>query len=284
MAALLSKLGAAIFEAAPDAILISDKQGNIVLVNQQLERLLGYEPKQLIGQSIETLVPHDQRSSHRALRENYWQHPVVRPMGRATNLTALHKDGTAIPVEISLSPLLQNDVEYNIAVIRDVTHIREYQNLLEYEATHDAATGLFNRAYLEADKRRIELGRHFPVSVIVADINDLKKTNDTFGHAAGDRLIRGAAQVLKSGFREADLVARVGGDEFVVILPETTEEQALLAVERIRQEIDAYNQTNDQYPLSLAMGVASGERGLSIDELILQADRAMYADKRHQKQ
>jgi len=110
-----------LFELAPDAVIIAELTGPIVLVNQQVERFFGYRRDELIGAEIELLLPHRYRAAHPALRKRYAHQPHVRPMGVGLDLYGMRKDGTEFPVEISLSPLLLHGQECVIAVVRDVT-------------------------------------------------------------------------------------------------------------------------------------------------------------------
>ena len=150
---------------------------------------------------------------------------------------------------------------------------------LKYLSIHDALTGLYNRGYFEEGLARLEGGRQYPVSLIMADIDDLKQVNDQYGHAAGDEALRQFAQVLKGAFRAEDLIARLGGDEFAVLLPITGELAAQQAVERVRQGLAAHNRDRPPPRLSASLGVATAGPGYPLVEAFKQADAQMYLDK-----
>ena len=149
---------------------------------------------------------------------------------------------------------------------------------LRHLSTHDVLTGLYNRTFFEAELARLERSRQFPITLMVADVNNLKPVNDRLGHAAGDRLLQDVARILKSTFRADEIVARIGGDEFVVILPETDVQTASKLNSRIREALAAYPEA-DEFTVSIALGWATAEIGESLAEILRLADRRMYEDK-----
>lgn len=156
---------------------------------------------------------------------------------------------------------------------------RRTEEQLRHLSVHDSLTGLYNRMYFTAELDRLERGRHFPVSIIVADLDGLKQINDTLGHALGDRLICTAALVLKEGMRGDDVVARIGGDEFAVILPDTSEEAATKVLERIRTCEREVNRHATDFVVGLSLGTATADVKGSMEEALRTADLRMYEDK-----
>lgn len=151
---------------------------------------------------------------------------------------------------------------------------------LLHASTHDALTGLYNRAYFDSELERLSRGRQTPISVVVADIDHLKECNDTQGHAAGDLLIKRTAQVLLESFRAEDIVARIGGDEFAVLLPGVNTAAVTLTLERIR----SFEATAKmECPLSISLGMATCVRADGLLEAFRGADQAMYLDKASRK-
>ncbi|MBF0553944.1 MAG: diguanylate cyclase [Nitrospirae bacterium] len=196
------------------------------------------------------------------------------------------KDGRIIPVEVVISAITTEDghVKEFVGISRDITQRKREEEKLKYRSTHDSMTGLYNRAYFDAELERIAQGRLFPVSFIVADLDGLKRVNDSIGHEAGDRLIKGAAEVLKMAFRGSDVVARTGGDEFLIILNMTDEELAVKSIGRIRIHQTEYNEKNDGLPVSISLGAATAHSAGDIEPAIKEADKRMYEDKVFRKQ
>ncbi|HBA73278.1 MAG TPA: hypothetical protein DCZ63_14135 [Geobacter sp.] len=160
----------------------------------------------------------------------------------------------------------------------DITNRKEVEVRLRHDSTHDNLTGLYNRAFFEEELERFAHGRMFPVSIVMADVNGLKSVNDTLGHDAGDNLIRLAARIILTAFRAEDIVARIGGDEFAVLLPETDENVANEAVGRIMGCPEIINGQ-----LSIAFGTASAENRDQLEEALKLGDERMYRNKMEQK-
>jgi diguanylate cyclase (GGDEF)-like protein len=171
--------------------------------------------------------------------------------------------------------------EYSvIAIVRDITEQKNTEKELWHLSTHDALTGLFNRSFYEAEVANLAKSRNFPVSTILLDIDGLKHANDTRGHAAGDKLICMTSRVLKKAFRAEDIVARIGGDEFVVLLPKTDHKQLKDAMQRIYRCLENENRLESECRLELSLGTATAETNDKLIESLKIADKKMYQDKR----
>lgn len=149
---------------------------------------------------------------------------------------------------------------------------------LVYHTFHDQLTGLFNRAYFEEESRRLNVERQLPISIIIADVNGLKLINDTFGHEKGDELLKEVSKIFREIFREEDIITRWGGDEFLILLPQTEEEEAQKICDRIRTKSSKTKEFS--VPVSIALGYAEKESlDEDIYEIINQADEMMYKNK-----
>ncbi len=195
-------------------------------------------------------------------------------------------DGRRILVEMVMSAITdgEGNLKELVGISRDITARNVAQQELIYLSCHDSLTGLYNRAFFDAELERATHGRGFPLSLIVADLDGLKTVNDTLGHAMGDRLIKGAAAVLQMVFRGDDVVARTGGDEFVVLLPSMGAEDAAALLDRIRGCEENYNAAVDGPAVRMSLGVATALNGAEVARALADADARMYADKALRKQ
>ena len=166
-----------------------------------------------------------------------------------------------------------------IVAIEDVTESRHVQEALLFLSSHDTLTGLFNRAFFDAEMERLKISRLFPISIFFVDMDGLKSVNDTLGHAVGDDLLRRAAVLLRSAFRAEDVVARIGGDEFGVLLPGASQEVALEAMRRIRRQMEMQNTSQNGPPVRFSVGIATADHGDDLAEVLRQADEDMYINK-----
>lgn len=154
---------------------------------------------------------------------------------------------------------------------------------MRFLTMHDSMTGLYNRAYFETELKRISRGRQFPLSVIVCDLDNLKITNDQYGHTAGDAIICKTASILLESFRADDIVARLGGDEFAVIIPNLEEDRVFKIVERLQKNLEQYNRTllvdDNTHRVNLSIGSATTQNEAEVAELFKLADQRMYREK-----
>ena len=272
-----------VLEAIPDAVVVTDKEGNIVFVNRAAEAMTGYERRALVGQAVETLVPERWRGIHVRHRRSFYTRGAPRLMGDGTkNFSLRRKDGAIVPVEISLGPVGADTV----AVVRDVTERRRMEAALEHRALHDPLTDLANRSlFFDRLRQAIHAARRdgSQVALVMLDLDGFKAINDTRGHATGDAVLKEVATRLRLGLRATDSAARLGGDEFGWILPRVTSRRSVEAMVRKRLAVaqEPVNLDGDTIDVGVSAGIAMyPDDGQDTDSLIRRADRAMYSVKR----
>ncbi len=165
-------------------------------------------------------------------------------------------------------------------VIENITAQMQKEAQLRHAGTHDSLTGLYNRSYLEEAIARLEADRSLPISILLADVDHLKLVNDRNGHEAGDELLRRAARFLQNTFRVGDTVARIGGDEFAVLLLRVDDVIAPQIEERVRKGLVEENALHPELTLALSIGTATARPGESLMDTLNRADECMYQNKR----
>jgi len=259
-----------VIEGMSDGVIVLDARDQVIDVNRAAERLFGRPARQLLGASAAEVFP--------AWRDLH----LSGGFGEDTRTEiALGHDETLRHFELRVSPLLHRGKSLlgRVVIARDVSERKETEEKLRFLSGHDPLTGLRNRLSFETELERLERSFHYPVSIVMIDLDGLKMTNDARGHAAGDGLLRRTADILTSSFRGEDVVARVGGDEFSVLLPSTSAQAAETALARVKGQLEADNDRHPEAPLRVSIGVATADSPQSLDEVWKAADTLMYAQK-----
>ncbi len=267
-----------VLETANAMILVTDESGKIIRFNRALEDISGHRSEEMEGRYIweSSIFPGGQDevrqffdvklSSRRPV--NFEQH-ILSAAGEEIEVTWT----TGVGYNRAGRP------ELIIGTGIDISDRKKVENELRYLSSHDILTGLYNRAFFEAEMLRLADSDNFPVSIVVSDLDGLKQVNDSQGHLMGDKLIQRAAHILRSAFRGEDIIARIGGDEFAVILPRADAAIASHSGKRVLSILDAYNQVNPENPLRLSLGFSTCSAGYQLMEAFKKADSAMYAQK-----
>ncbi|MGE5380019.1 MAG: HD domain-containing phosphohydrolase, partial [Methylocystaceae bacterium] len=260
-----------------DLISRLDPQGKVLYASPSHYSVLGYQLDELKQLTLKDLVhPDDLNNSIKALKMALRQGKTSRNQQRSR-----HANGSYIWTETVTNPLIENGkITGAIMSSRDITERKKLEDDLRFLSVHDPLTGLYNRTYFETEMERLDGGRYDPVGIVVCDLDGLKLVNDTLGHEAGDRLLISTAAVLKQCFRQSDVVSRVGGDEFAILLPGSQHDQLEMLVNRIYEGVAYYNFDNPDLPLSLSVGMAvRGSRTVSMRDAYKEADNEMYRVK-----
>lgn len=177
-------------------------------------------------------------------------------------------------------PGTRDEIGILAGVFNTMIQEHDYKSeMLHHFSNHDGLSGLYNRSYFDGELERLSSSRITPISVVMVDIDDLKVCNDKYGHSVGDALIKATSQVLMDSFRIEDAVARIGGDEFAVLLSGVDAEQAQVAIKRVRMMASRYETLEKGIPMSISLGYATVENAADLPEAVKYADQQMYLDK-----
>ncbi len=265
-----------LFESAGDGIAFIDADTGVITdVNPSLAAILGLSREDLVGKLLWQLDPF--KIVHASM--TFQAELLSQGHVRHEDLPFESKDGRHIDLEFVGNVYRIDGKRVIQCNIRDVTGRRKAEEELKYLSTHDGLTGLHNRMFFDEELSRFGRGRQFPITVIIADVDGLKQINDRLGHADGDEMLRRAASVLKETFRADEIVARTGGDEFVVILPKTDGATAQIALDRIRHRLNSHNAAQAGLALSFSLGAATATAAQSLAEALKRADEHMYVEK-----
>lgn len=274
-----------LLESAPDAMIIVRQDGSMDLINSQAEKMFGYARNELIGQPIEMLIPPRLRGSHIGHRNGFFKQPRSRPMGVGLELYGQRKDGSEFPIEISLSPLKSGARHTVTATIRDVTDRKQAESQVRHLAHHDVLTHLPNRVLMHerlktAIERADKIGGR--LAVMMLDLDHFKRVNDTLGHHVGDELLVALVERLKNSVRQTDFIARMGGDEFVILLSDITNYDIIEKIAGALQEQIAKPVIvgGRELVVTSSIGITIyPQDGKDISTLLKNADTAMYQAK-----
>lgn len=273
-----------ILSAAPDGVLWVDDSGKILLANPAMAALSGYSPQELIGENVDIFLPAHLRARHAESMRSHFIAPHARAMG-LMDLKMMRRDGQMLPVDISLGHWEDDGRSHAIVYIRDLTERKQFEDSLKHQATHDGLTGLPNRWLFrlqleQALARATRSGLH--VAVLFLDLDYFKAINDSYGHSTGDVLLMQAGGRMRNVLREHDTLARMGGDEFAVLLADlTSPNEAIGVANKLLTALQAaYFLKNQDIYSGTSVGIAFYPNDAKTSETLLRyADMAMYQAK-----
>ena len=270
---------AAALESAANAVVIADRLGRITWVNPAYTRLTGDSAEEALGQTLYAAEP-----GAPGFEPAVWE--LIRA-GKVWQgeLTGRRQDGSDYAEEQTVTPVRddQGQITHFVGIKQDIRERKQHEERLSYLATHDALTGLSNRHVLEqAMEATVARARRGTESALLfIDLDNFKLVNDTLGHAAGDQLLVALSQLIGRQLRDGDLLTRVGGDEFAILLEATSLEPARRVAERLRLTVHdhrfaLYGRT---FMLGLSIGLVPIDGQQSTQILLARADTALYAAK-----
>jgi len=266
-----------IIENTKDIIYKMDLKGNLTFLSNAWEVLLGYSLEESIGTSVESYIHPDDK---RLLLEFLTKVQYSKDHESLSDYRFRRADGTYCVFETNASPILENGEIVGIAgVARDISIFIKKQQEIEFLSYRDQLTKLFNRHYLEKVRDEVKAEKNHPLGIITMDMNDLKLVNDTYGHDEGDRLLVKVSDIFRHVFPADSLIFRMGGDEFMVVLPLIEEEILKQMKERLEELLDEYGK--EAYPVTIALGYfISHDPQEDLFDALKKADAYMYEDKR----
>lgn len=272
-----------IFEAANDGIIIHDlTTGNILDVNEKACEFKGYSREEILSSRDNILGQAD---------PDYDFNEALNRIKLASNgkpqlfeWKSRHKDGHFIWEEVNLQRTVIENKECVLSFVREISERKQMEEQLKYLSLHDSLTKLHNRAYFEDQLMQLQKSGKHTVGLLMCDVDGLKIINDTLGHNTGDIILQTVANILRDTFSSEDLVARIGGDEFVILMKNCSIDELAVSSKRIQNQIKEHNRNNPTLPISLSIGYAiSSQTPLDITVLMRDADYNMYREKLHRQ-
>ncbi len=264
-------------ESIKEGVIICNKDNLITLFNSKATMITGIQSADVldknIGEVIRVVDSNDKLVNY-----------LTKDDFKNDDVLIFSEDGLFRHVSVSVSNIIgaQGTSQGKVMAIVDISEAKKREKEILYLSYHDILTGIYNRTYLDFELKRLDTKRQLPFSIIMGDVNGLKITNDVFGHEAGDQLLKKVAEVLKHSCRVEDIIGRWGGDEFIVLLPNTSDEEAHTVLRRIMRDFESLEQKdsiNGLLPnMSLGYGVKISEDE-DIYEILKVAESNMYKRK-----
>lgn len=249
----------------------------VIDVNQQTLRMFGANSKDMLLNNIGRVFRGEMHESFAEQLLDLWDGKTFQQR----EVVNYSLSGDAVHIHMQFSVLADHLEDWGLVLLSlvDITARKKAEAYLEYLGKHDVLTQLRNRAFYAEELNRITRKGPWPLAIIAIDLNGLKAVNDEQGHAAGDSMLRRVGEVLAKAVDAPSCAARIGGDEFTVLLPGCDERAAVAVKERILSLLELNNQFYPGQHLSLAMGLACCDSGDAVESAINRADQAMYAEK-----
>ena len=264
-----------------DGVIATDRKGIIEFVNPVAKAHINRLENRIIGKKIEEVFDIFCETDNCKIAlgppKSWEKNPDYNKEYYATMRT---QSGAQIPIEYSISPIKDSlgDITGMVIVFRDFTDKKKKQDRIEYLSYRDPLTGIYNRRFFDEQIVNLDKKENLPITIVYADINGLKLANDLKGHLTGDNLIKLAANSIKDELRGDDIISRIGGDEFGIVLPKTDIKSAQNLIERIQASL--HQKKVDGITLSISFGYATKyEENQNIQNIVTDSDKNMYNNK-----
>ncbi len=267
-----------LFSESPNSIVLLDNRDRVLNINKGFENLFEYRLENIKGKKINDLiVPENnlneaQKKSSRVIEGEKILAETIRKT----------KNGEKIYVEINAFPIKIDSGQIGIfSIYQDIRKRKQEEEKIKYLSFHDELSALYNRRYFENEIKRINNSRYLPISIIIGDIDNLKYINDNYGHKIGDEYIKKAAEVFKLVCREGDIISRIGGDEFAILLAETpgrVAEKICICCKNVC--LQTTKTASLPEPLQISLGSATMNlKNENLNDIFNKADQKMYKNK-----
>lgn len=274
-----------------EGIITFDEKGVIENANVAVERLFGYAEAEVRGRDITLFVlPVDSRDRREGYLEHFMRSEIQELLGHEGELLGRHKDGTTFPLAIKVRAMQLDGRQVYTALLSDITERKELVSHLQYMAERDGLTGLFNRSYFQTELdrlvERVCRSQQQCCALLYMDLDNFKYVNDTLGHAAGDYMLIEVAGLLSRRARRSDMIARIGGDEFVILLYNATSQLAMTVADSFREQIagHSFSFKGQRVDIGCSIGVAMLTcETRNASEALSRADLACHLSKRDGK-
>lgn len=258
-----------------------DTKGYYTFISPVSELVFGYKPEQMIGKMYFYDQCYDQETAKNLRVSVLEKQEVITDF----ELKLINKDNSVVWVLANGFPVsdAKGDTIAYKGIYTDISNLKKYEEKIRYLSYHDQLTGLYNRRFFEEELKRLDTQRNYPLSLLMIDVNGLKLINDVFGHKAGDLSLTKIAEILKKEFRSDEIIARVGGDEFVILLPNTDSAAIEKIIERVRKAVS--KEKVEGIALSIAYGWDTKRDSYThMDDVFKRADTEMYTQKNSEKE
>ena len=264
-----------LYDLAPVGYCTVSRKGLILEANLTAAELLNVSRNEMVHQPVSRFILKEDQDIYYLHRKRLFETAVPQ----VCELRMIRADGSHVWVRLDATAAQEeNGTTVFRVTLSDITERRKADEKIRYLSFHDSLTGLYNRAYLEEEMKRLNTERQLPIGVIMVDLNGLKLVNDIYGHTAGDEMLSAAATVLRKSCRKEDIIARWGGDEIVILLPQIRADDERTVYKRIKDRCRQTYVKNVQLSMALGLSIMdSMEKGLKTT--LREAEDYMYQQK-----
>jgi diguanylate cyclase (GGDEF)-like protein/PAS domain S-box-containing protein len=275
-----------VVDHSTDALITLDQHGVIQSFAGAAQRIFGYTAAEVVGEKINRLMPEPWRSEHDTYMNNYLRTGHAKIIGIGREVSGQRKDGSFVPLDLTVTEFALDGCRFFTGILRDITERKAAQEQLRFQATRDFLTGLWNReAILDLLAKELHRGRREekPIGLAFVDLDHFKRINDTYGHQAGDAVLRAASDKMCAVMRPYDSVGRFGGEEFLIVVPGCDESGLLKLCERLRVILAEtpieYENKTISCTVSIGAAIGNPANEPQAELLVRAADLALYRAK-----